>query len=253
MLTAPLICGDPTRAGMARAVARKPRPVPRTMPRPLIPPVVPDDDHKSPLKRSPICDRLRDTILRGELPAGSQLRQQELADRFDVAQGVIREALLELSHQGLVEMIERRGMFVATSDPAALADALEVRELHEAMAVRRCCERVTRTDIRALTELAERIHRAARDGDSHAAASLAWRFHGRLFDLSGNATLARLAGDYRLWGLLAVARDPQAVRDEHLGLLAAIQDGRADDADLLARAHVAAARRAIQHERHDEH
>ena len=67
--------------------------------------------------------------------------------------------------------------------------------------------------------------------------------HATLIQLSGNNTLARLADNYRLLGtFIRDGRDSEVVRNEHLAILRAIQDGRADDAEWLARQHVAAAR-----------
>src|SRR5687767_4460988 len=90
-------------------------------------PPVPDNR----MKRDQIRDRIRDMILRGELRPGSRLHQKALADRFSVAQGVVREALLELERYGLVESIERRGVYVARLDHQTILEALELREIHE--------------------------------------------------------------------------------------------------------------------------
>src|SRR4029079_516466 len=107
---------------------------------------------------------LQRMILSGERQPGSKLRQQELAEQFSVAQGVVREALLELRAYGLVESIDRRGVFVSKLDKEKLLESFEVREVHEALAVRRCCERVTRVQVRELMDLAEEIYAKGHDG-----------------------------------------------------------------------------------------
>src|SRR4051812_2502614 len=63
------------------------------------------------LKRKQVCQRIEAMILRGERAAGTKLRQRELATDLGVAEGLVREALLELKQSGLVESIERRGVF----------------------------------------------------------------------------------------------------------------------------------------------
>src|SRR6185436_20351291 len=108
-------------------------------------------------RRHFVRENLQRMILNGERRPGAKLRQQELAKQFQVAQGVIREALLELQAYGLVEMIDRRGMFVTKLNKERLLEAFEVREMHEALAARLCCERVTRAQIRELMELAQQI------------------------------------------------------------------------------------------------
>ncbi|HWP40099.1 MAG TPA: GntR family transcriptional regulator [Tepidisphaeraceae bacterium] len=199
------------------------------------------------LTRHHIRETLQRMILTGERKPGSKLRQQELAEQFRVAQGVVREALLELRAYGLVETIDRRGVYVSKLDKEKVLESFEVREMHEALAVRRCCERVTRVQIRELMDMAERIYELGVAGKLDEMGSLDRQLHSQLIHLSGNSMLIRLADNYRVLGKFVRAdRDPGVVRDEHLAILRAIQDGRADDAERLVRQHVAAARLAVE-------
>jgi DNA-binding GntR family transcriptional regulator len=198
-------------------------------------------------KRAQIREQLAELILSGQIPAGVRLHQQELAARFGVAQGVVREALVALSFHGLVDVIDRRGAFVADFDRTRRLEALEVREMLEALAVRRCCERVSRAQIRQLLHLANQIHQCAFAGDALQARDLDRRLHLRLIELSGSATLARQSESYCFCGLFdSPDRDPARVRDEHHAILHAIQAGRADDAELQVRQHIAAARETLR-------
>ena len=199
-------------------------------------------------KRNQIRDRIRDMILRGELRPGSRLHQKALADRCGVAQGVVREALLELERYGLVESIERRGVYVAKLDRETIMEALELREIHEAFAVRRCCERATRLEIRQLMDVAERIYQLSRAGRTREMDALDHHLHERLIELGGNRMLLDVSDNYRFLGRTVVnaERDERLVRDEHLAILTAISDGRADDAERFARAHIVATRQAIE-------
>jgi DNA-binding GntR family transcriptional regulator len=186
-------------------------------------------------------------ILSGERQPGSKLRQQELAEQFSVAQGVVREALLELRAYGLVETIDRRGVFVSKLDKSKLLESFEVREMHEALAVRRCCERMTRVQVRELIELSEEIYAKGAAGKLDEMGALDRSLHSHLIHYSGNSMLIRLADNYRVLGKFVRAdRDPGVVRDEHVAILRAVQDGRADDAERLVRQHVAAARLAVE-------
>jgi DNA-binding GntR family transcriptional regulator len=201
----------------------------------------------SRLTRHHVRETLQLMILRGERRPGAKLRQQELATQFKVAQGVVREALLELQAYGLVETIDRRGMFVSKLGKEKVLEAFEVREMHEALAVRRCCEHVTRVQVRELVALAERIYEfgAAQQLDEMSSADRA--LHSQLIQLSGNSMLVRLVDNYRILGKFVRAdRDPGVVRDEHMAILQAIENGRADDAERLARQHVVAARLAVE-------
>jgi len=198
-------------------------------------------------RRHYVRENLQRMILNGEKRPGTKLRQQELAKRFQVAQGVIREALLELQAYGLVEMIDRRGMFVTKLNKDKILEAFEVREMHEALATRLCCERVTRVQIRELVEISQQIYEHAKAQKMDDMASLDRDLHARLVRLSGNSMLGRLADNYAILGKFVRAeRDPVVVRDEHLAILRAIEEGRTDDAERLIRQHVSAARLAVE-------
>jgi DNA-binding GntR family transcriptional regulator len=201
----------------------------------------------SRVSRHHVREDLQRMILSGERVPGSKLRQQELAEYFQVAQGVVREALLELQASGLVETVDRRGMFVTQLDKSRILEAFEVREMHEALAVRLCCERVNRAQVRKLIELAEEIYRLGCSEELDEMGSLDRAMHSQLIQLSGNGMLARLADNYRVLGkFVRASRDPAVIRDEHLAILGAIEEGRPDDAERVVRQHIAAARLVVQ-------
>lgn len=197
--------------------------------------------------RHQIRENLQQMILSGERRPGSKLRQQELAEFFGVAQGVIREALLELQAYGLVETIDNRGIFVSRIDKEKLLEAFDVRAVHEGLAARLCCERANRAALRPLAEMAEKIYQLAREERLAEMGSGDREFHSRLIHLSGNSMLIRIADNYRVLGKFVRAnRDPEIVRDEHLAILKAIDRGRAAEAERLTCEHVAAARVAVE-------
>jgi len=188
-------------------------------------------------------------ILNGEHRPGAKLVQQELAKRFGVAQGVVREALLELQVYGLVETVDNRGMFVSQLNKETLLDAFDVREVHEGLAVRLCTERVTRLQLRELHEVVEEIYGLAVRGTLMKMASLDRAFHYRLVHLSGNSMLIRLADNYGVLGkVIQLSRDPEAVRTEHRSVLRAIEGGRPDEAEQLMREHIRTGKRALEEE-----
>src|SRR2546423_14796308 len=113
--------------------------------------------------RHRVRDSIQQMILSGERHPGSKLRQQELAELFGVAQGVVREALLELQAYGLVETIDNRGIFVSRLDKEKLLEAFDVRAVHEGLAARLCCDHANRAELRPLADLAESIFQLARE------------------------------------------------------------------------------------------
>jgi GntR family transcriptional regulator of vanillate catabolism len=85
--------------------------------------------------------RLRDQVLSGELPPGTQLQEVPLAKRFGVSRTPIREALTMLAHEGLVVALPRRGYEVRAFRAAEVGEAYELRATLEGMAARLLAER----------------------------------------------------------------------------------------------------------------
>ena len=201
------------------------------------------------MARHEIRDVLEQMILNGEHRPGAKLVQQQLAREFGVAQGVVREALLELKACGLVDTIDNRGVFVSDLSLESLLDSFQVREIHEALAVRLCCVRITRREVRELTEMARTIHTLAKQDRAMEAASLDREFHGRLVHASGNSMLIRLAANYRVLGkVIQLSRDSDEVLCEHLAILEAIEENRAADAEKLMRTHIRTGRENLETE-----
>ncbi len=185
-------------------------------------------------------------ILNGRYPAGTRLRQIQLAKELGVAQSVIRESLQELSYHGLVESIDNLGVFVRSLDAEQLIGAYQVREMFEGLAARLCCETASRGDLSELESLAEAIHAGHRLSLPERGA-LEQRFHMRFVELSRNQTLQRLSQGYRFLGnLVHTDRDRDEIRREHLAIVRAVADNQPDRAEQLAREHVARSRHAVE-------
>ncbi|WP_270043421.1 GntR family transcriptional regulator [Solirubrobacter ginsenosidimutans] len=100
-----------------------------------------------------VRDLLEEAILGGELKPGERLRAEALAQRFGTSRTPIREALLQLEGQGLVEVEPNRGAVVRTFDRDDVLDLYEVRALLEPAAAARAAQRISAADIERLDEL----------------------------------------------------------------------------------------------------
>jgi GntR family transcriptional regulator, vanillate catabolism transcriptional regulator len=85
--------------------------------------------------------RLREMILRGDLPPGERLGEEALAERLGVSRTPIRQALPALAREGLLAAAGRRGYVVRSFSPEDVLDAIETRGLLEGLAARRIAER----------------------------------------------------------------------------------------------------------------
>ena len=88
-----------------------------------------------------VAERLRAEIVAGELPAGSRLRQVEIAQRYGVSTTPVREALATLQQEGLVRLHPQRGAVVFVPDVDDLREHYEIRGALEALAAAKAAER----------------------------------------------------------------------------------------------------------------
>jgi DNA-binding GntR family transcriptional regulator len=107
-----------------------------------------------------VRDELQHAILEGVLKPGERLRAEALAQRFGTSRTPIREALLQLEAQGLVEVEPNRGAVVKTFDREDLLDLYNVRALLEPAAASRAATRIGEEDIARLRMLCERAEHA---------------------------------------------------------------------------------------------
>lgn len=202
---------------------------------------------QSPTTRRHVRDEIQRRILSGESRPGERLAQQSLARELGVGQGTVRESLLELEWLGLVESIDRLGVFVGKLDAARLCEAYVVREYLEGLAARLACNYASRADITVLQNMAETIFKLSNEDKFDESGALDRKFHLQITRLSRNRVLIRLAEGYRVLGMaVRASRDPNLVREEHLRIVDAIHSNLPDKAETLARQHVAETRRVIE-------
>ncbi|WP_454675402.1 GntR family transcriptional regulator [Achromobacter pestifer] len=142
-----------------------------------------------------IRDQLRHDILTGALPAGTPLKQDALAARFQASRIPVREALRQLETEGLVAYPLNRGAVVIRMDVEQICELLDIRMALEGHAVRAGVPNMARADLDAL----DAILRAYDDADSvPERTELNRRFHLALCAPANNTRLRRLIEEYGL-------------------------------------------------------
>jgi DNA-binding GntR family transcriptional regulator len=80
---------------------------------------------------SAVADRLREQIIRGEIPEGAQLRQNVIAGQYRVSRIPVREALRQLDAEGLITIVPNRGAIVPKLSPNDIEELFAIRALLE--------------------------------------------------------------------------------------------------------------------------
>lgn len=100
---------------------------------------------------------MRRDIVSGELPAGSRLKTQELAQRYGVSINPVREALHQLSGEGFVLLSRNRGARVRPLDEHFVRNIFDIRVLIEGYLVRFAVEHATEADLRQMRDIQRQI------------------------------------------------------------------------------------------------
>jgi DNA-binding GntR family transcriptional regulator len=108
---------------------------------------------RSQTRADAIADALRKAVLEGVLKDGTVLRQADLAAKFRVSRIPIREALLKLQADGLVEAQPRRGTVVTSLDADDFAEILEMRAALEPLALKLALPRMKVEDLAAAARI----------------------------------------------------------------------------------------------------
>ncbi len=134
-------------------------------------------------------------ILRGELAVGQRINESDLAARFSMSRGPIREALRALEESRLVRSEKNRGVFVREVSVAEADEIYDVREALDQLIGQRVAERATPEQRRALESVVAEMDEATNLKDIKRYHALNLKFHDMLVDYAGNA---RLTESYRL-------------------------------------------------------
>src|SRR5438445_3450214 len=107
---------------------------------------------------SAVADKLRDQIIRGEIPEGAQLRQDAIANQYRVSRIPVREALRQLDAEGLIAIVPNRGAIVPSLSPDDVEELFSIRALLEPEVLKLSIPHLTEDDFsEAATVLREYV------------------------------------------------------------------------------------------------
>jgi DNA-binding GntR family transcriptional regulator len=131
---------------------------------------------------SAVADKLRDLIIRGEIPEGAQLRQDAIASQYHVSRIPVREALRQLDAEGLIAIVPNRGAIVPALSPNDIEELFSIRALLEPEVLKRSIPRLTEEDFsEAEAVLRKYVSELRRDDHVSAWGRLNWQFHSILY------------------------------------------------------------------------
>ncbi|GGC67769.1 GntR family transcriptional regulator [Hoyosella rhizosphaerae] len=202
-----------------------------------------------------IADRLRIAIMRGALEPGEQLGEADLAAKFDVSRGPVREAMQRLVSEGLLHSIRHRGIFVIELTVDDIEDVYRSRAAIERGVLERILEGRCEATYAALGPSIEMMRAAADKGDAAAVSDADQQFHEVLVQSSESPRLVRAARTLLietrmcLGALQTTYDDLHEQVTEHETLRDAIGAGQLELAYTLLSEHMSDAVTRLRHQR----
>ena len=188
--------------------------------------------------------RLKHEILENRMPPGFQAPEPEIADRLGMSRTPVREALIRLRSEGLVELIPRRGARVLPMSPDDMRDIYQILMALEPEAAAGVARRdLSPAETALLEQPTAEMERTIETGDLDAWAAADDRFHRALLDLNPNQRLSAVIKQlldqaHRARMItLRLRKPPRKSTREHRAILTAILAHDATAARRLFHAH----------------
>ncbi|MDT7618794.1 MAG: hypothetical protein QOF00_6241 [Pseudonocardiales bacterium] len=195
--------------------------------------------------------QLQQAIRDGAIKQGVLYSENELAETLGMSRTPVREALISLSREGLIEIESQRGFRLRTLSTDQRQEIFDLRSLLESYTARRLAQSATEQDVRRLTELVDAQERLGAGAGQPEFLALDEQFHLLQSELLGlertHATMTSLRGAMWLIGFEALAL-PERYRDviaEHRAIVDAIARRQPDAAAAASRAHIARTEAAV--------
>ena len=210
--------------------------------------------HNKPA-REQVYEALKTAILSGQVAIGQSLPERELAKALGVSRTPLREALVKLDHEGLVDIQDYKGVVVSRISREEFEAVMQVREILEGHAARLAAEEAPDEEIEIIQALFAELLGEIEAGDVSADITLNTAFHSNVARWAGNAVLERLICSYeerQNQFLLAFFRMPrtadmlQSYR-EHCSVIDALRARNGDEAAALMVAHISSSARRSAH------
>lgn len=186
---------------------------------------------------------IKEKIITVEMPPGSVIRETQLMKELGLGRTPIREALMQLETQNLVEVVPRRGLFVTEIAITDLQQIYEVRVEIESLCARLAAQRFTPGDLAEMKCLVAE-YQAADQSDKKWLLDQDRRLHSLLARATGNKFLYDEFEKFynlsiRIWHLAFNRMEAEDVDvAAHLDILAAIEAGDCDRAGQCMREHI---------------
>ncbi|MEI6126126.1 MAG: GntR family transcriptional regulator [Pseudomonadota bacterium] len=194
---------------------------------------------------------IEEAVLNGSYKQGESLIESKLASELGVSRTPIREALTQLEHEGLVQLIPNKGALVTGISPKDIQDIYTIRKLVEGLAARWAAEHITEEETKELQEAVDLEEFYTSKADIEHLIQLDSRFHQGIYKASKSRPLMYMLQTFhhyiqraRTQSIGSPGRAQKAL-EEHKAILQAISARDGEKAERLTAAHIQKAQASL--------
>ena len=176
-------------------------------------------------------DKLKDLIITGALEPGALHNEKRLAEALGVSRTPVREALLELSREGMVAFVPGKGVEICKFTVQQVREVFEIRKIIEGYIIKKIAARLTDTDIKKIDENISNQEKMLLKTERLAFIEYDKQFHLSLASKIGNQQIESILDNLRdqmhLMGIRAVEDESRMkqVIEEHRAIFAGLKEG----------------------------
>ena len=198
-------------------------------------------------------EKIRNAIFAGKYPPGHQLKEEELAKRFEVSRTPVRQAIRLLADQGLVEIRSNRRSYVTEVNETQFEQQFDLLAFLESYSAGLSAERSSKDDIERLKELNTGMRETIESADNTRFLELNAEFHQIIHDNSGSDKVLELLKRiiqfphnlYLKFGQIPHWHNAKSVI-EHQQIIEALESGDRTFAEVRMKAHTESVRTAFR-------
>lgn len=191
-------------------------------------------------------EELKHRIITLEYEPGSYLNEARLSDDLEIGRTPIHHAVRRLTHEGLIEMIPRKGLIVKPISLQEVGEIIDLRLVNEVYCAGQASEKMNAQASAELEAILKEAEGFADQGDIQSQMMLDRKFHDRIAQTAGNQVLAEVLRNLhersmRIW-FVSLNNETHAdrVRSDHWTILDALKSGDRAKAEEAMRDHVLA-------------
>lgn len=175
-------------------------------------------------------DKLKELIITGALEPGELQNEKRLAEALGVSRTPVREALLELSREGMVTFVQGKGVEICKFTIQQIREVFEIRRIIEGYIIKKIATRLSETDIREIDKNIRNQEKMLLETDRLAFIEYDKQFHLYMAARIGNRQIESILDNLRdqmhLMGIRAIENDfrMKQVVEEHRAILSGLKE-----------------------------